>query len=419
MAATSAAAEPASPAAASESLRKHMRQWFKGLHGQAADGVPFAIAGPNNPHEILRAFDIPFMVDVWYSGLIAARQEAAHFEDVLEAHGFHRQLDTYGAHPLAVLLENQPMESRPWGGFPKPSLVIANRTWPRSRESEILARLSGADYWGLDLPAVMNPQPDWWTMGKGRGEDFEGTDRVDAIEKQLWELVGRCEKLTGRQLDPDRLSEILARVDAQMACLDEVRELIRTAPKLPVRLREVMGLTLGLQWLRGTDFALELTSRFRDEVAAKVCDEQWICPTERQRLMYVGRGLWQQLDFFASFEDSHGAVFVRSNYLSWAVDGYTRFASNPMRSLAIRYATFSQLLHLPPWAGEWSCWDARKHRVDRAVQIGEGFGERLISRALEREGIPVLRLEVDPLDARSWNPQEVARVVGRFLESST
>lgn len=413
----STAGDPAGALRVSATLRDHLRQWFRGLHAEAAAGGQFAVAGANIPHEILRAFEIPFVVDVWYSGLIAARQEAARFEDVLVRHGYHRGLDKYGAYPLAVMLEDSPMKERPWGGFPAPTLVVANRTWPRSRESEILARVSGAAYFGLDLPAVANPQPDWWTMGRGRGEDFEGADRVDAVEAQLWELVGICEQLTGRPLDLDRLSEVVGRVHAQMACMDEIREMIRNAPKLPVRLREVLGLTLGLQWLRGTEFALSLAQAFRDEVASRVSAGQWVCPTERQRLMYVGRGLWQQLDFFAGFEDSHGAVFVRSNYLSWAVDGYTRYASNPMRSLAIRYASFTQLLHLPPWAGDWTAWDARKHRVDKAIQIGEGLGEKLVARALEREGIPVLRLEVDPLDARSWRPEEVSRLVGAFLES--
>ena len=411
------AGDPAAPLRVSARLRDHLRKWFRGLHAQAATSGQFAVAGANIPHEILRAFDIPFVVDVWYSGLIAARQEAAHYEDLLGQHGYHRGLDKYGAYPLAVLLEGRPMKERPWGGFPAPTIIVANRTWPRSRESEILASVSGAKYFGLDLPAVMNPQADWWTMGRGRGEDFEGADRVDMVEAQLAELVGVCEKITGRPMDLDRLSEIVERVHAQMACLDDIREMIRNAPKLPVRLREVLGLTLGLQWLRGTEFALSLAQEFRDEVASRVRDKQWVCPHERQRLMYVGRGLWQQLDFFAGFEDSHGAVFVRSNYLSFAVDGYTRYASNPLRSLAIRYASFTQLLHLPPWAGDWTAWDARKHRVDRAIQIGEGLGEKLMARALQREGIPVLRLDVDPLDARSWRPHEISRLVGRFLES--
>ena len=411
------AADPAPPLRVSATLRDHLRKWFKGLHAEAAACGQFAIAGANTPQEILRAFEIPFVVDVWYSGLIAARQEAARYEDVLGQHGYHRSLDKYGAYPLAVMLEGRPMRERPWGGYPAPTLVVANRTWPRSRESEILARVSGAEYFGLELPAATNPQPDWWTMGRGRGEDFEGGDRVDAVEKQLWELVGICEKLTGRRMDLERLAEVVERVHAQMACLDDVREMIRNAPKLPVRLREVLGLTLGLQWLRGTELALSLAQEFRDEVASRVRSKQWVCPNERQRLMYVGRGLWQQLDFFGGFEASHGAVFVRSNYLSWAVDGYTRYASNPMRSLAIRYATFTQLLHLPPWAGDWTAWDARKHRVDRAIQIGEGLGEKLVARTLERDGIPVLRLTVDALDARSWRPEEISREVSRFLES--
>ena len=58
-------------------------------------------------------------------------------------------------------------------------------------------------------------------------------------------------------------------------------------------------------------------ARFRDEVAARVARGEAACPQERVRLMWVGAGLWHDTDFYAAFEDTHGAVFVWSMYLAF------------------------------------------------------------------------------------------------------
>ena len=59
--------------------------------------------------------------------------------------------------------------------------------------------------------------------------------------------------------------------------------------------------------------------------------------------MYVGAGLWQNLEFFTEFEEKYGAVFVRSNYLSIASDGYLRYGTrDALRCLASRYTAISE-----------------------------------------------------------------------------
>ena len=58
------------------------------------------------------------------------------------------------------------------------------------------------------------------------------------------------------------------------------------------------------------------------------------CPGERMRLMWVGAGLWHDIDFYTAFEESFGAVFVWSMYLAFGPDGYIRYGlDDPLKSV--------------------------------------------------------------------------------------
>src|SRR5881394_535642 len=105
-------------------LRAYQREWFAQLREQVfAQGRPYAIGGALVPHEIFEALDLPFMTDVWYSGLVAARRQSAYYSDFLTKQGFHTGLSRYGALTLAVLMD-ETNPDKPWGGLPKPALVV-------------------------------------------------------------------------------------------------------------------------------------------------------------------------------------------------------------------------------------------------------------------------------------------------------
>src|ERR687884_1944665 len=107
----------------SRTLRAYQRQWFAQLREQVFEqGRPYAIGGALVPHEIFEALDLPFMTDVWYSGLVAARRQSAYYSNFLASQGFHEGLSRYGALTLAVLLD-ETNPDKPWGGPPPPSLV--------------------------------------------------------------------------------------------------------------------------------------------------------------------------------------------------------------------------------------------------------------------------------------------------------
>jgi benzoyl-CoA reductase subunit B len=314
---------------------------------------------------------------------------------------------------LAVLMDEDNPD-KPWGGLPKPSLVC---THIHDRAAQVMADYSGAVFVPLEVPVLDRPQIDWWRMSRWQWEDLDGGDRIDVMLEQFKELVAVSERIVGKRLDIDRLREIVDRVNRQEEYFDEVRTIIATAPKLPARLGEVMSQVMGIQWRRGTEWAEQQARAFRDEIKHRADNALWVCPNEQYRLMYVGLGLWQNLDFFTEFEQKYGAVFVRSNYLSIASDGYMRYGGrDPLRALASRYATMSEQLHIPGLGGAWAVHEAHRHRIDGGLSIAGWWGGRMINVALEKEGIPVLDFPADAVNGANWDDAKMRKLVGDFIE---
>jgi benzoyl-CoA reductase/2-hydroxyglutaryl-CoA dehydratase subunit BcrC/BadD/HgdB len=395
-------------------LRTHQREWFAGLRRDVFEaGKPYAIVGALVPHEILQALDLPFITDVWYSGLVAARRQSGYYSDFLDKSGFHRNLSRYAALTLGVLLDNENPD-KPWGGLPAPSLVC---TSIHERSAQVLADFAGAPFIPIEQPVLDRPMVNWWQHSRWGWEDLDGDYRIDALVAQYQDLIAAAERVAGKRLDIDRLREILDRVNQQEEYFDEVRTIIATSPKLPARLGEVMGQVMGIQWHRGTDWALAQARAFRDEIRHRADQAMWVCPNEKYRLMYVGQGLWQNLDFFTEFEEKYGAVFVRSNYLSIASDGYLRYGTrDPIRALASRYATMSEQMHMPGLGSAWAEHEARTHRIDGGLSIAGWWGIRAINKSLEEAGIPILDFPVDAVDGNTWDQERMFALVRDFIE---
>jgi hypothetical protein len=398
----------------SRSLRAHQREWFEGIRQDVFEGgKPYILTGGVFPHEIFEALDLPFIVDVWYSALVAAQRKSAHYSDYLTASGYHEGLNRYGSLALAVILDKDNPDA-PWGGLPRPSLV-ATGYW--DRPAQILAQTLGLPHVGYEQPIARHVFPNWWEMSRWQSEDLEGQDRIDVMKAQFLKIVEACERVAGKKMDYDRLREIVDRVNRQELLFDEVRTMVATSEKAPVRMAEAMTQVMGIQWHRGTEWAYDQAKAFRDEVKARVDNKQWVLPNEKYRMMYIGAFLSQALDFFSEFEQSHGVMFVRSNYMSIAVDGYLRMDTrDPLRALASRYATVAQPMHMPPWSGAWALWEGRRHRVDGCLMLSGFRGRQAITRVLEENGIPTLLFRTDAVDAKKWDGDRLRGEVRAFIE---
>lgn len=398
------------PLACTRLAADYQRDWAKALRTRITAGEKFAFANADTPHEIFHAMGMPVVTNQWWSALIAAKQLSPHYFDRMATMGFHDRLARYSALPLIAELDGD-TSIQPWGGLPTPALLCARQSADdHQRIFALWAEATGAPLFMFSAPGIADPAPGWWVRARDDWEAFHGSDRLDLTVAELKSLIGRLEELTGRAFDHAHFALYMAAVERQERAFEDAGEMVASAPRCPVRIAEQIPNVMIPQWHRGSDWAVAHAERFRDAVAERVAAGAAVCSGERIRMMWIGAGLWFDTDFYAAFEESHGAVFAWSMYLPFAADGYIRHDhGDPLRTLAARFATMNEQLHQPPWVNSWLVHQARKHRIDVAVMLipqrdrPSGYGSLFAKRALEEAGVHVIEIWADMVDQRDWD----------------
>lgn len=393
---------------------RYQKEWFQTVRARAAAGEPIALVNADAPHEVFRALDIPYVVTQWWSSIIAAKRAGPASMDQLKSAGLPDFSQQYDAMPLGE--QRLPAAERPWGGLPTPRFAVAERSGDvTAKIFEQWGRAEGTETFLLSRTAAV-PVPDrWWELVPRAWEQAFGSDRLDLLQGEIEDLIAWLEERTGRTLDRGRLAEIMALGNQQAAWNRRTRDLIAAARPTPVLVKDTMPAVMAPQWQRGTQWAVDAARSLYEETEQRVQDGVAVCPGERRRLMWVGRGLWSDLGLYTRFQEEFGAVFVWSMYLAIAADGYQRYGEDPVRALAARFVGITDQLYVPPWSAQWYVKEALSHGVDGVVHLvaddtpGGGF----ITEALEAEGIPVLEIRANNADQRS---SEAARIPERMAE---
>jgi hypothetical protein len=376
----------------------YQREWFASVRARAAAGDPFAVVNANAPQEILRALDIPFVVNQWWASIVAAKQQTRRYLGLLAAHDYPANVEPYSAQGLAAWFDDDSGQA-PWGGLPKPDFVHAILS------SDATAGIFAN--WADETAAApylyertVDPN---WAIATNWWEDLpHGWDtalepaRIDLLTAELCDVVAQLEAATGRVFEPARFEAVMHLVNEQEDYYRRTRDLIAQTVPAPIGIVDSMPATMVPQWHRGTEWARDAAKAFYEEVAQRVASGASVVAEERVRLMFVGRGMWSDMGFYQRWEQSHGAVFVWSMYLGLAADGYIRHfdrGRDPMRALAARFLTMGDELRMPSWAAPWHVHEAQTHQVDGAVALDDA--DPFVVRALVAAGIPVLELGVD------------------------
>lgn len=404
------------------SFGQFQRDWFAGLRQHVAAGAPLAVVNANAPQEILRAMDIPFVVNQWWASIVAAKQQSARYFGLLRERDYPADVEAYSAQGLAAAFDTD-AENAPWGGLPKPDFLSAvTATDATSRIFRHWAMETGADLflYQRSFDSRWTIPKEWWEMLPGDWDRHLEPERLDLMEGELRAQVAGLEAATGKSFDPARFAEVMDLVNEQEDWYRRTRDLIAATCPAPVSIVDTMPATMVPQWHRGSVWARDAAKALYEEVATRVAAGEAACPHERVRLMWVGRGLWSDMGFYQRWEESHGAVFVCSMYLSLAADGYIRHhdrGRDPMRALAARFVTMGDELRMPTWAGAWHVRDAHIHGVHGAVALTDA--DPFVLRALEAAGIPVLRLDLDNYNQEGADAVGMNDAVTRFIEKVT
>lgn len=396
----------------------YQREWFQHVRARGAAGEQIALVNADAPHEIFRAMGIPYVVNQWWASVIAAKRAAPASLARLRALGLPDTNRQYDA--LALGAQDLPTEDAPWGGLPTPAFAVAERSGDvTAKIFELWGRRAETDTFLLSRTAAAPALEGWWDRVPYDWESVFGAARVDLLAAEIRELITWLEERTGRSLDLDVLAEVMDLANRQAEWNRRTRDMLAAARPAPVAVTDSIPSVMIPQWHRGTAWAVEAAERLHDEVAARIEAGSSVAPRERRRLMWIGRGLWSNLEMYRSFQEEFGAVFVWSMYLAIAADGYARYGGDPIRALAGRFVGLTDLLYVPPMSSSWYAKEAVAHGVDGVVHLvaDDTPGSAFISAALEERGIPVLEIRANNADSRSTDEARVQERIAEFIRA--
>jgi len=386
------------------------------------EGEPFVIAQADTPHEIFHAMDIPVISNQWWSAYISAKQLSGRYFDAMVDAGYPANSCKYCSLGLACTLANDP-QTAPWGGLPRPTALVARLTCDCIQHVFTQwAAAMGTDFFAMEAPAWESKDPAWYKRSNSEWESVYQPDRIALMVEEMGDLITLLERKTDRRFDLAKLDALMQRIDAQERALWDAARAIGQARPCPVSIAEQMPNTMIPQWHRGSDWAVEHSRKFRDEVQQRIDQGLGAASNERLRLMWIGAGVWHDPGFYQSLEESLGAVFVWSMYLPFAGPQYVREAhARTMDALSSRICSINEVLHLPPWMNGWMVSEADRCGLDAAVMLLppdnrlSQSGTKLTALALEEAGVPVLTIDADMVDAKIWDHDKMVGLVDRFL----
>jgi hypothetical protein len=403
--------------AATAAANAHMRSWFATLQERLASGAPYALVDADAPQEIFRAMGIDYVVTQWWSSLISAKQLGDDALSALGARGYPDDIDQYNSIPLGASLLDRAQQ--PWGGLPAPALVVETRTSDARAPLGAAWRAEhGCEVVEFERAAAPVIGSRWWERIDREWESIVGTDRLDLMVDEIELLVERCEHLTRRPLDMSNLRRVLDLVNEQVAWNRRTRDLLATSRPAPVDIADSIPAVMIPQWHRGTEWARDAARNLSGEVAVRVDSGAAVCPDERIRMMWIGRGLWFDPGFVQRFH-ARGAVFVWSMYHSLAADAYARFGDDPFRTIAARFAPFPDVLGAPGWVDEWYVNEVSRYGIDGVVHLAapDSRSAHITTTALEAACVPVFEIDANNADRRSWDGSAMEVAIGAFIDA--
>lgn len=398
----------------------HQKTWFAQLHEHVAAGGRFALVNADTPHEILRAFDVPYVVNQWWSSIAASRSGAQRYLDLVSERGLPRDSEQYNAIGLGSVFDPDP-STAPWGGLPTPFLVMSDITGDATRKVfDVWGEQEGITCFEFENAAEPEMEAEWWDDLPHDWERLTGTHRIDLLVEEMRELIAFLERETGTAFDRDKLARIMALGNEQAEWNRRTRDLLASARPCPVSVNDSISAVMVPQWHRGSEWGRDAAKQLYLEVEGRIASGSALASPERARLMWIGRGLWFDLGFYRHFEQEYGAVFVWSMYLAIAADGYLRYGDDPLRALAARFVGFHEHLYVAPMSAEWYVQQAKQHGVDGVVHLvsDDPRGNWATTRALQAAGIPVIEVHADNADDSSYDVEAFRGRVATWLTDS-
>jgi benzoyl-CoA reductase subunit B len=397
------------------------REWFERLSTAPARHEPVAyVFVMGSLVELLRTFDLQISFPEINSLQTAVRHVAHEYLNQAEDYGYSPDICGYVKADVAVQLRHG---AHPMGTVPPPSLaVLTNACNTYIKWAEIWERLYHIPTVTIDVPGTRGQD-----AGPVRGgSDFEADTAY--VAGQIRELIGVCERVSGRRFDIDRLREALDHANATNRAWRRVLALNRQQPAVFGALAEGT-IYLGVHnAFRGTPQGRAYFDDLVAELEYKAARGIGTVDREQYRLLFVGVPCYPIFRRFSELFSEWGGVFVNSTYLWFASGGvdepFEYDLADPLRSLAegtllsVRHAMDAMFFQdrailrlLDPYGVDGVVFHAIKSC--RTVSTGLADARRAVMTAA---GTPSLFIESDMMDKRVVSEAQLKNRIDAYFE---
>jgi len=393
--------------------REIMTAWMTQLKDAAANSTPSAylmISG--NCVEILRCFDILPVFPEINALQLAIRKKSLPYIIKAEEIGYASDNCAYVKADIGFTLSGG---VGPEGNIPVPTLIVCNFVGCNVyiKWFEHCAEMFHAPLVMLDAPFVRDERP--------TEED------VRYVTVQLRELIGVCEKLTGRKFDIDRLREILAYSARAEEGWSRCKELCKHRPAPFDAYFDSINMMGPINALRGTREAAEFFDAAVAEYEDQVRQCRGVVPEERFRVVTEGPPPYPYYRNFRSLFEAWGAVAVQSTYSTvggtWEF-GFRHDPARPLESIAEQMLVHNlcnrtlldRYEQIRRYVADWQADALVIHSIKscRLFSAGQGDMREYFTKSL---GVPTLMVESDLEDPRYYAEAQMKNRIDAFFES--
>jgi benzoyl-CoA reductase/2-hydroxyglutaryl-CoA dehydratase subunit BcrC/BadD/HgdB len=395
---------------AAKELNRLVVDYYLECNDAKAVGRPVGWMPPmNGAIEIFYAMGLqPVFPENWSPVCAAFGLTPQNFE-ITDGLGYSRDLCGYLRNITGYVHGGMNDEGIPLGGLPEPDILLSpgGGCIPVMKIFHILERrFPAAKVFYADLPQV--------AMEKIKRH------HIDYAVSEMHRLVEFLTEVTGRELDYDRLKEVVELSDQACALWDEIMSYRRFVPA-PFSAAEI-GIMFVMVTRQGTQEAVDFLTAVRDEVHEKAESGTGVIEEEKIRLFWDNIPLWYNMGLFNYFEKMGGVVVAETYSAAWSL---RLDPENPIEALAMKSLISYPLVScvsvekrkemVLKACREYSIDGAILHRNKSCVPIT--LGQMDIKRALEAElGVPSVIIDADHMDDQNFSVAQFETRVDAFME---
>ena len=390
---------------AAKKMRDIMTTYYLDALSASENNRQVAWITSGGPVEPLVAMDIIPVYPENHGAMIGSAKMGEALCSKAEEMGYSTDLCAYARADIGCSVA----KGGPIGGLPKPDMLICcnNICGTVLKWYEVQARYYGVPLFILDTPVCHTGF-------------FPETGAY--VKAQITEYIGFLETVTRRKLDMDRMNQVgHLSLEGQKLWQQVLRT---TAHKpSPMSAFDAFFFLALIVTLRGTTTAVDFYRKLLAEMNDRIAKGISVVPDEQYRLLWDNLPVWHRLKWLSKKFSDHKACLVADTYTSaWCGAIQYIDPDNFLDSIAQAYTRIYLNIGIDQMADQVLDM-IRFYDINGLVMHSNrsckpySFGQMDIMHIVQKKaGIPVLMLEADMVDPRSFSESQMDTRIDAFME---